>query len=81
MAAWLTAHKRYPEQARRRGEEGQVAVRFTVAADGRVIAAEIVRGSGSDLLDRATSDLLSGARLPPPGTEVTRTVRIRYRLE
>ena len=27
---WLASRKSYPEEARRRGEEGRVAVRFTV---------------------------------------------------
>lgn len=80
LAAWLAANKRYPEEARRRSIEGEVTVRFSVAADGRVTDVAIAAGSGSSALDGAAVAMLRGARVPPPGTDVTRTVRIRYRL-
>jgi periplasmic protein TonB len=81
LSAWLAAHKRYPEIARRRGQEGTVTLRFTVAADGNVLDVSVVTGSGSPLLDNAAQELLLGATLPAPRTELTRTVRLRYRLE
>lgn len=80
LAAWLAANRRYPEDARRRSEEGEVTVRFTVAPDGRVSEAAVVKGSGSTALDAAALRLLQGATLPAPGIEATRTVRIRFRL-
>lgn len=80
LAAWLAANRRYPEEARRRSVEGEVTVRFSVAADGRVTDVAIAAGSGSSALDGAAVAMLRGAKLPPPGTDVTRTVRIRYRL-
>lgn len=80
LAAWLAANRRYPEEARRRSVEGEVTVRFSVAADGRVTDVAIATGSGSSALDGAAVAMLRGAKLPPPGTDVTRTVRIRYRL-
>jgi protein TonB len=80
LAAWLAANRRYPEEARRRGVEGEVTVRFSVAADGRVTDVAIVAASGSSALDGAAVAMLRGARLPAPGADVTRTVRIRYRL-
>ncbi len=81
IAGWLASHKSYPEAARDHGEEGTVTVRFTVAPDGRVLGVEIVRGSGSDVLDQAARSLLGGARVPPPQVTETRTVRLRYHLE
>ena len=80
LAAWLAANRRYPDEARRRHEEGEVTVRFTVAGDGRVLEAALVKGSGVASLDAAAVRLLQGATLPAPGVEATRTVRIRYRL-
>ena len=85
LGAWLAAHKTYPEQARRRGEEGRVAIRFTVNRSGRVLDVEVVRGSGSAVLDTAASTLLHGAALPPfaasmPQDQVTVTVQLRYSL-
>lgn len=80
LAAWLAANRRYPDEARRRSEEGEVTVRFTVASDGRVSEAVVVKGSGFAALDAAALRLLQGATLPAPGIEATRTVRIRFRL-
>ena len=86
LASWLQSHKRYPDEARRQREEGQVTVRFTVSRDGQLTEAQIVRGSGSDILDRAALATLRDGRAPPfpadmPQQQVTTTVTIRYRLE
>jgi protein TonB len=80
LAAWLAANRRYPDEARRRSEEGEVTVRFTVMPGGQVSEAAIVKGSGFATLDAAALRLLQGATLPAPGIEATRTVRIRFRL-
>ncbi|MBM3650997.1 MAG: energy transducer TonB, partial [Alphaproteobacteria bacterium] len=80
LAGWLQANRRYPHDARRRGEEGVVHVRFTAAANGLVTDVTLVDSSGSPSLDTAAVTMLRGATLPAPGAEVTRTVRIRYRL-
>ena len=80
LAAWLAAHRRYPEDARRRSEQGDVTIRFTVASDGRVSDVAVVKGSGFGALDASALAMLQGATLPPPGIEATRTVRIRFRL-
>jgi protein TonB len=80
LAAWLAAHRRYPEEARRRSQQGDVTVRFTVAADGRVSDVSVTNGSGVGALDAAALAMLQGATVPAPGIEATRTVRIRFRL-
>lgn len=80
IAAWLAAHKRYPEEARRRSERGEVTIRFSVAADGKVLDVSVVRGSGSSALDTAALAMLRGATVPAPGSAQTRDVRIRYNL-
>ena len=85
LASWLAEHRTYPEAARRRGTEGGVVVRFTADRSGRVLSVDVVRGSGSSLLDDAAEALLRNASLPPftPGMaqeKVTVTVQIRYQL-
>ncbi|HYZ61144.1 MAG TPA: energy transducer TonB, partial [Acetobacteraceae bacterium] len=80
------AHRSYPEEARRRAEQGTVLIRFTVNRDGQVLAVSLVQGSGSPALDEAAQAILRGARLPPftadmPEGQTTVTVPIRYRLE
>jgi protein TonB len=85
LGAWLAAHKTYPEEALERGEEGRLAVRFTMDRSGRVTAVEVVRGSGSEALDRAALTMLKDARLPPlpeamQQPTITVTVQIRFAL-
>lgn len=86
LSAWLAAHKVYPEEARRRDEQGNVTVRFTVEPSGEVTNVAVVHSSGSHLLDAAAEDMLRGATLPrfDPAMRqapVTATVQIRYALE
>jgi protein TonB len=46
-------------------------VSFVVDRQGHVISSKIVKGSGSDVLDRETLDLLQRAQpLPEPPTDV-----------
>ena len=61
-------------------------MRFTVGRDGQVLDAQVVRGSGSDLLDQAALSMLRGGRAPPFPTDmaqaqVTTTVSVRYLLQ
>jgi protein TonB len=82
---WLAAHKTYPDEARRRGEEGRVTLRFTIDRLGKVLAVKLVGGSGSPRLDDAAQAMLRNASLPPfpaemPQEQLTVTVQIRYRL-
>lgn len=86
LAAWLASHKVYPEEARRRGEEGNVTLRFTVEPSGQVVNVAVVHGSGSARLDAAAEAMLRNAALPPfdptmRQAPVTATVQIRYALE
>lgn len=85
LSAWVQSRRRYPDEARRQGTEGTVAVRFTVARDGQVVDAQVVKGSGSELLDQATLAIFRGARAPyfPPDMvqqQISITVAVRYRL-
>jgi protein TonB len=85
VGAWLAAHKTYPEEARQHGEEGRLAVRFTMDRSGRVTDAAVVRRSVSQALDHAALAMLQGAVLPPlpeamTQASVTVTVQIRYAL-
>jgi periplasmic protein TonB len=81
FSAWLAARKTYPDAARQHGEQGIVTLRFRVAGDGTVLEVALVTGSGSPVLDEAARALLRDAKLPPPQAEISRTVRLRYRLD
>jgi len=86
LAEWLAEHKAYPDAARRRGEQGDVTLRFTVQRSGQVTDVTVVKSSGSPRLDAAAMAMLRGASVPPFDTamtelRITATVPIRYRLE
>jgi protein TonB len=86
LAAWLASHKVYPEEARRRGEQGNVAMRFTVEPSGQVTNVTVVHSSGSPRLDAAAEAMLRSGTLPPfdptmRQAPVTATVQIHYALE
>jgi protein TonB len=86
LGAWLNSHKRYPETARRRGEQGSTVVRFTVGRSGRVESFAITRSSGYPDLDAAVERMMQGAVLPPfpadmPQPRIEVSVAIRFSLE
>jgi protein TonB len=56
---------RYPAAARRRGIEGEVLVEVRVGADGAPAGVEILRSSGSALLDAAAVEALERWRFEP----------------
>ena len=73
ISAWLESHKRYPESARERGEEGSAALRFRIDRSGRVLDYSY-RSTGYADLDASLDEMLRGAQLPPfpPGMAASR---------
>ncbi|MGH7093010.1 MAG: TonB family protein [Stellaceae bacterium] len=65
LSRWFEAHKRYPASARDAEEQGSAVVRFRVDRSGRVLSFSLARSTGYPDLDRAVTDLVRGARLPP----------------
>ncbi len=85
ISAWFESHKRYPDAARERGEEGSVALRFQVDRFGRVVAYTLLTSTGYADLDQGVDRMMRGAQLPPfpagmtePRIEVS--VRIAFSL-
>jgi len=82
LSGWLEAHKRYPEEARQRGEQGRAVLRFRVDRTGRVLDYAVVSSSGFADLDQAVQNMMRGAVLPPfppsmtsPEIEISVTIR------
>lgn len=69
IMAHLYSMKRYPKEARHRGETGIVMLRFTIDRAGHVLGYQIDQGSGHILLDEEVRALVSRAdpfpTLPP----------------
>ena len=75
----------YPRLARRKGWEGLVVLRVEVAADGRVREAEVLQGSGHEILDEAALRAVRGWSFQPAledGRPVAgeTLLRVRFRL-
>ena len=85
LSAWLESHKRYPDAARQRGEEGRAVLRFSVDRSGRVIDFAVTSSSGYPDLDQSIEEMMRGATLPPfpagmPQREMQVSVTIRFSL-
>jgi len=70
----------YPQSAQRAGEEGSVTVRFTVAENGQVIAAEIIAPSRWPLLNKSALRAVRERWRFAPGTIRRYDVPIRFQL-
>jgi protein TonB len=94
QAAWekaLVSHlnrfKRYPDQARARSNQGDVAVQFTIDRLGSLVASRVVRSSGSTALDEEALAVLQRASpLPAPpgqiaGATFDLTLPIQFRIK
>jgi len=86
LSAWLENHKRYPEVARQRGEEGRAVLRFSVDRSGRVLDFAVTSSSGYPDLDQAVEEMMRGATLPPfpagmpqPRMDISVTIRFSLR--
>jgi protein TonB len=87
ILALLERHKRYPEIAQSRRQQGIAQVFFSLDRQGRVIDSRVVRSSGASVLDEEALALLRRAQpfpAPPrelPGERVDLTVPIRFNLK
>jgi periplasmic protein TonB len=85
LSSWLESHKRYPDSARERGEEGRAVLRFRLDRSGRVLSYAVVQSTGHPDLDAAIDEMMRGASLPPfpadmTASEVEVSVTIRFAL-
>jgi len=82
----LNAKKRYPNEARARGEQGEAKVQFSIDRAGRIISAHLLSSSGHHALDEeALAVLRRASPLPPPpagfgGDTIALTLPIQFRM-
>jgi protein TonB len=85
LSALLAQQRSYPRLAAMRGWEGEVRLRLRVARRGNLVAVEVERSSGFDVLDQHARALLAAlGDLPPPpgeGGEIQVVVPINYKLD
>lgn len=65
LAAWLERHKRYPMIARRRAQEGEIVVEFSIRADGSLLSHHFITLSPHVSLNKAVSRMLQKASPMP----------------
>jgi protein TonB len=81
----LERNKRYPSQARARGEQGVTRLAFSIDGQGHLLSSRIVASSGSAALDAETLALVQRAQpFPPPppdlaGSEMTVPINFNIR--
>ena len=85
LSAWLDSHKRYPDSARQRGEEGRAILRFAVDRSGRVLSFAVAQSSGFPDIDASIGEMMRSATLPPFPAGMTQqridvSVTIRFSL-
>ncbi|HEY6255363.1 MAG TPA: TonB family protein [Xanthobacteraceae bacterium] len=82
MVSLLEHNKRYPGEARARGEQGVARLAFRIDRDGHLLSSRIVASSGSAALDTETLALVQRTQpFPPPPPELAgaeMTVPLRF---
>lgn len=87
LSSLFARQQNYPRLAAMRGWEGEVQVRVTIARKGNIVAAQVVRSSGFEILDQSAIQLVSGAgQLPRPpealqNRELQIVVPVLFKLE
>ena len=84
VAAHLARYKRFPADARSRGDQGLASVSFSLDGAGRVTSVAIVRGSGFASLDQEVQGMVHRASpfpAPPSGRSMSFTVPVSFRLQ
>jgi protein TonB len=80
----LGRNKRYPADARARGETGTAVVTFSLDRSGKVLSASLRKPSGHRDLDAEALDLVRRASplpAPPPGAPLTITAPVRFSIK
>lgn len=82
----IEAVRRYPDRARRMGQEGRVVIRFIVRAGGEVERVDLDKSSSFPLLNRAAMETIRSLSSLPPlppefGDRMEVTIPFVYRLE
>lgn len=77
----LAAKQTYPDAAQRKGDEGTAVLKISIASDGKLEGVELVKPSGSRMLDREAVTIPGkvGA-FPAPGASSTLTVPLTWKL-
>ncbi|MCC7260558.1 MAG: energy transducer TonB [Alphaproteobacteria bacterium] len=66
IALWIEDHKRYPEDAKAAGMEGNAVARIRINANGKILKYALEVETGSPVLNRAVIDMIRRSDPVPP---------------
>jgi len=72
------AHVKYPQEARNKGWQGKVYVRFIIEKDGKITNVEIEKSSEHLILDNAALTHIQSMPNWIPGRKEGKTVRVQF---
>jgi TonB family protein len=76
---YITDNTKYPENARKNGEEGTVYVNFIVNKEGKVTQPKVTKGRSASL-DAEALRLVNAMPLWSPGVQAGKPVAVQYTL-
>ena len=74
----------YPRSAQLRGEQGDAKIRVAISGAGKVLSVDLVKSSGSEILDREAVRIpmkVSAYPAPPNGTTTNIVFPISWRID
>ncbi len=66
LLEWLERHKKYPDIARRRGQQGTVTFEFAINAEGKLLSYKIIKPAKYSALNKAVVRMIKQASPLPP---------------
>lgn len=78
LLAWLEKHKKYPNIARRRGQQGTVILEFSMNAKGELISHKIVQASKHAALNDAVEKMIKRSSPLPAVPKALRSFKTVY---
>jgi protein TonB len=84
VAQLVSANYSYPRSAQLRGDEGSARVSITVAGNGKVVSVDLIKSTGSPILDREAVRIpmkVGTYPAPPGGANTKITVPITWRMD
>jgi periplasmic protein TonB len=83
VAAHLARHKRFPEEIRRRSQQGSTLITFAIDDSGKVTTIALARSSGHASIDEASQEMIRRASpfpAPPKGQPMSFSVPVSFEI-
>jgi protein TonB len=83
VAAHLARHKRFPEDIRRRRQQGSTLVTFAIDGSGKVTTIALAKSSGNTSIDEASQEMIRRASpfpAPPKGQPMSFSVPVSFEI-